>query len=165
MPSRHGWTQQRIALALILVIALPFAACRRSEKLPDGDIAASLTVESIGNAFDPASIKGKPSLVVFMTPTCPHCRVQLPRAAAAAEAEGANIVAVFVAGKAENATGVLAEAKFTGPALVDDGSLSKRYRIKSVPYTLVLGANGHARDAFIGEQEESTLRDALSDAR
>src|ERR1700716_2367191 len=95
MPSRHGWTQQRIALAAILVIALPFAACRRGEKLPDGDIAASLTVESIGDhVFDPASIKGKPSLVLFVTPTCPHCRVELPRAAAAARAQGANVVAV-----------------------------------------------------------------------
>ncbi|MDB4957727.1 MAG: Redoxin [Myxococcales bacterium] len=165
MPSRHGWTQQRIALAAILVIALPFAACRRGEKLPDGDIAASLTVEPIGDHFDPGSIKGKPSLVLFVTPTCPHCRVELPRAAAAAQAEGANVVAVFVAGKAENATGVLADAKFPGRALVDDGSLTKRYHIKSVPYALVLGADGHARDAFIGEQDESTLRDALANAK
>lgn len=165
MPSRHGWTQQRIALAAILAIALPFAACKRGEKLPDGDIAASLTVESIGAHFDPASVKGKPSLVLFVTPTCPHCRVEIPRAAAAAHAQAANVVAVFVAGTAQNATGVLAAADYVGPALIDDGTLRKRYHITSVPYTLVLGADGHARDALIGEQDESTLREALADAR
>jgi hypothetical protein len=34
-----------------------------------------------------------------------------------------------------------------------------------VPYTLVLGADGSARDALEGEQEESALRDALVAAR
>lgn len=149
----------------MLVAALPLAACHRGEKVPDGDITATLTVQPVSGSFDPASLKGKPSLVLFVTPTCPHCLVTIPRAAAAARAQGANVVAVFVAGRAENATGVIAKTQFPGPALVDDGTLTKRYAIKAVPYALVLGADGHARDAFIGEQDESTFRDALADAR
>jgi thiol-disulfide isomerase/thioredoxin len=165
MTSRHRWTTHRFALAITLVIA-GFVSCRHAEKLPDGDVAATLTVESVGaSKLDPASLHGKPSLVLFVTPTCPHCLVTIPRAAAAAQAQGANVVAVFVAGRAQNAIGVIASTKFPGPVLVDDGTLTKRYGVKSVPYTLVLGPDGHARDAFIGEQDESTFRDALADAR
>ena len=148
---------------LLVFLAL---ACHRGPRPPDGDIAASLTAPAIGeHAFDPSSIKGKPSLVLFVTPTCPHCLKTLPAAAEAARAEGANAVAVFVVGKAENATDVLSHAHFTGPALVDDGSLRRRYAINQVPTTLVLGPDGHACDEYIGEQDESTLRGAISRAR
>jgi hypothetical protein len=102
---------------------------------------------------------------MFVTPTCPHCLVTIPRGAAAAKAEGANVVAVFVAGNKANAEGVVSHAKFPGTALVDDGTLRKKYNIRGVPYTLVLGPDGKAVEAFRGEQEEATFRDALADAK
>jgi thiol-disulfide isomerase/thioredoxin len=150
---------------LILVIAL--SACKHREPLPDGDIAVTLTAPTLGeHTFDPATIKGKPCLVMFVTPTCPHCLATIPRGIAAAQAEHANIVAVFVAGDKQNAEGVVSHTKFPGTALVDqDGALRRRYNIRGVPYSIVLGADGRARDAFRGEQEESTLREALADAR
>ncbi|HEY5944786.1 MAG TPA: TlpA disulfide reductase family protein, partial [Kofleriaceae bacterium] len=149
---------------LVLVVAL--LACKRSEPVPEGDIAATLTAPSLGEMkFDPASIKGKPCLVMFVTPTCPHCLKTIPHGIDAAKATGANIVAVFVAGTKQNAEGVISNTKFPGAALVDDGTLRRKYNIRGVPYSLVLGADGHAREAFRGEQEESTLRDALADAK
>jgi thiol-disulfide isomerase/thioredoxin len=168
MPSRVGSVQPRFAHVVVLVLALALvgAACHRKPKLPDGDVAATLTVPAIGaRAFDPASLRGKPSLVMFVSPTCSHCLAIIPRGDAAAKEKGANVVAVFVAGKAKNAEGVIQHAKFSGVALVDDGSLLKRYRIRRVPYSLVLGPDGRARDAFQGEQEEDTLAAALADAR
>ncbi len=119
----------------------------------------------ISGTFDPASLKGKPSLVMFVTPTCPHCLATIPHGIAAAKAKDANLVAVFVAGRAANATGVVSRTQFPGPALVDDGTLMKRYHIDAVPYVVVLGADGHATAAYIGEQDESTFADALADAR
>ena len=160
MPLRHGPT-------LLLLVALAIAGCKRNDTpVPDGDIVATLTLPSLGaHTFDPESLRGKPSLVMFVTPTCPHCLVTIPRGAAAAQAQGANVVAVFVAGKKENAEGVISHAKFPGAALIDDGTLRRKYNIRGVPYSLVLGADGHAREAFRGEQEESTFRDALADAK
>lgn len=152
---------------LLLLIALGLAGCKRnSEPVPDGDITATLTLPSLGeNVFDPASLKGKPSLVMFVTPTCPHCIATIPRGAAAAQQQGANVVAVFVAGNKANAEGVVSHAKFPGTALIDDGTLLRKYNIRGVPYSLVLGADGRAREAFRGEQDESTFRDALADAK
>ena len=159
MPLPRGLLQ-------LLVICLAIAGCRHHEPVPPGDIAATLTAAPIGeHVFDPASIKGKPCLVMFVTPTCPHCLATIPRGIAAAQAEGANIVAVFVAGTKQNAEGVVSHTKFPGAALVDDGTLRRMYDIRGVPYSLVLGADGHARTVLRGEQEESSLREALADAR
>lgn len=150
----------------LLLSVMLVASCKRGEPVPDGDVAASLTMPSIGaEKFDPASLKGKPSLVMFVTPTCSHCLKTIPNGIAAAKAEGANVVAVFVAGGKQNAEGVISTTKFPGAALIDDGTLLRKYKIKAVPYSLVLGADGRAKDAFRGEQEESTLRDALADAK
>lgn len=156
----------RIAQLLVIVTAL--AACKRNTApVPDGDVAATLALPSVGAfSFDPGSLKGKPSLVMFVTPTCPHCLATIPRGAAAAQAMGANLVAVFVAGTKTNAEGVVSHTKFPGVALVDESrAMIKKYEIRGVPYSLVLGPDGHAREAFRGEQEESTFREALASAK
>jgi thiol-disulfide isomerase/thioredoxin len=155
---------QLIALAAAIFLA---AACRKSVPVPDGDITASLTLPTVADAaFDPASLKGKPTLVVFASPTCGHCFAELPVAQTAAGAERANIVAVFVVGAKQQAAAMLERAKFTATALVDSmGQLRTKYDIKAVPYMLVLGPDGQARKAFRGEQDEETLRSALASAR
>lgn len=150
-------------VTLLLCLLL---ACKRGEPVPDGDVAAALTLPSLGErTWDPATLKGKPTLVMFVTPTCSHCLTTIPRGIAAAKAEGANIVAVFVAGGKQNAEGIISDTKFPGAALIDDGTLRKKYNIKGVPYSLVLGGDGRAREAFRGAQDESTFREALSDAK
>jgi thiol-disulfide isomerase/thioredoxin len=158
MPSSPRWTQ-------LLWLGLAISACHHRAPVPEGDITASLTAPALGDPLDTASLLGKPTLVVFVSPTCPHCVAELPLAQEAARAADANIVAVFVVGKREHAAGVVATTKFTGPVLLDDGTLRRRYAVTSVPYTLVLRGDGRASDAFVGKQEEATLADAIADAR
>lgn len=160
MPSRPG------SIQCAIVAALAFAGCHRTAHIPDGDFTATLTATPVGTqGFMPTALHGKPSLVLFVTPTCPHCLATLPAAATAARAADGNVVAVFVAGTVDNASGVVNRTHFWGPALVDDGTLRTRYDIKAVPVTYVLGPDGHARDMLVGEQDEATLRRALADAR
>jgi len=75
------------------------------------------------------------------------------------------MVVVFVRGTKQAATEIARELKLTAPVLVDDGTLRNRYAVNAVPYTLVLGPDGHATEAFRGAQDEATLRSALADAR
>lgn len=142
-------------MRLVLALAL-LAACHRGEPVPGGDVL---------EAIHQPTLHGKPGLVLFVTPTCSHCLATIPRAVDAATAQSANIAAVFVAGKEDNAKGVIDHAHFPGPWSVDDGTLTKQYGIHSVPYILVVGADGHARDAYLGEQDTSTLADALASAK
>ena len=151
---------------MIVVVAIGIAACRKRQKGPEGDILATLKATPINtDAFDPGSFRGKPSLLLFVSPTCHYCLAELPVAQKVAADKGANIVAVFIVGEKQNATGVLEHAKFTAPALLDDGSLRRRYGIRSVPLTLVLGPDGHAREQFTGAQDAETLEEALADAK
>lgn len=161
MPSPSRSTQ-----LLVIALAICFAGCKKREPGPKGDIIASLTAPTVsGTPFDPATLRGKPSLVMFVSPTCPHCVEELPIAQQVARANNANVVAVFIVGKAENAKGVLEHTKFDSPALIDDGTLRKRYGVRAVPYTLVLGADGHARQALRGAQGSDALEEALEEAR
>jgi thiol-disulfide isomerase/thioredoxin len=162
MPSPRRWTQ---LLLLVLSLVLVISACHRRTRLPEGDITESLTLPALGDQLETTSLLGKPALVVFVSPTCPHCIVALPIAQDAARASDANIVAVFVVGRRENAAGVVETTKFAGPVLIDDGTLRQRYEVTSVPYTLVLRSDGRANDAFLGTQDKATLQSAIADAR
>ena len=151
--------------AVAALVAL--GACKKNEETPPGgnvlDTLESTTID--GASFNGETLKGKPSIVMFVSPTCPHCVKELPIADKVARDKNANVVAVFIVGKAENAKGVIEHTKFSGDVLIDDGSLKKRYGVRAVPYTLVLGADGMAKSAFRGAQEGTTLRDALDDVR
>jgi thiol-disulfide isomerase/thioredoxin len=170
MPSARVSIQfARRSSRLIVLAAAIFlgAACKKSVPVPSGDITASLSLPTLTDAaFDPATLKGKPTLVVFASPTCGHCFAELPVAQAAAGAESANVLAVFVVGAKPQAASMVQRAKFTATTLVDTaGQLRTKYDIKAVPYLLVLGPDGQARKAFRGEQDEETLRSALASAR
>ena len=155
--------QRHPGLAAI-VLAFGFGGCHRTAKVPvpEGDIAATLTVPSLaGDQLDVQSLEGKPTLLLFVTPSCVHCLATIPNAIAAAHQKNANVAAVFVAGDRERAQRVVDQLKFPGPALFDDGTLRAQYHVDSVPLILVLGPDGHAKDAFEGEQTTATLYDAL----
>jgi thiol-disulfide isomerase/thioredoxin len=166
MPSARVSIQFRRLIVVLATISLA-AACKKSLPLPSGDITAALALPTVADAtFDPATLKGKPTLLVFASPTCGYCFKELPIAQTAAGAENANVVAVFIAGARPQAAAMVERAKFTATALVDSsGGLRDKYDIKAVPYLLVLGADGQAREAFRGEQDEQTLRSALASAR
>jgi len=153
--------------SFVLVAGLAAAAgCKHGEPTPDGDILASLTVPSADDrAFDAASFRGKPTIVMFASPTCGYCAKELPIAHKVAAAEGANMVTVYVAGGKDSATRAAKRGGFDGPVLLDNGTLRDKYGIKGVPYVLVLASDGTARTAFRGLHDESDLRDALADAR
>ncbi len=160
------WSTQLLRGVAIALIAIAVLGCRRREEAPKGDILATLQAPTLdGVAFDASTLKGKPTLLMFVSPTCPHCLDEIPIADRVAKQRGANAVAVFIAGKAENAKGVVEHTKFAGAALIDDGSLRRRYGVRAVPYTLVLGPDGHAREAIRGAQGADVLEDAIDDAR
>ena len=65
----------------------------------------------------------------------------------------------------ENAQGVIDHTKFDGIALIDDGTLRRKYGIRAVPYTVVLGPDGFATEQLRGGVGQDRLADALADAR
>lgn len=152
---------------LLAVVIGTTAACSKGLTPPEGDILAALTATPADDKpFDSASLRGKPTLVMFASPTCGYCAEELPIAHKVTQAEGANMVAVYLQGGKKHALQAAKNGGFTGPVLLDEGKkLAKQYGIEGVPYTLVLGPDGHAKFAFRGLQTESALRSAVADAK
>jgi protein-disulfide isomerase len=146
----------------LLLVAL--AACQRGG-LPSGDVLATMTVPAVEGLFDAKTLYGAPTVVAFVSPRCGHCLATIPSIEAAARGEGVNELLVFASGNAAQGKSVVAYTHFTGPAIVDDGSLVERYHVEAVPYMLVLDTDGYARDRLEGEQPEDEIRDAIDNAR
>ena len=105
----HGMPLARRSTQLIVWVALAISGCRTKGNAIAADdfigaIAPLPTAD--GRAFDAATLRGKPTLLVFASPTCGHCMVELPVAQAAAAAENANMVAVFIVGGKQHAASV-----------------------------------------------------------
>lgn len=143
------------------------SGCKKGVPAPDGDILASLSLPSAVDekVFDATALRGKPTLVMFASPSCGYCAQELPIATRVTAAEGVNMAVVYVKARKPAALAAAKAGGYEGTVLIDDGTLSKKYEIQGVPYTLILGADGHAKQAFRGMQEEATLRDAIADAR
>jgi thiol-disulfide isomerase/thioredoxin len=165
MPLARRSTQ----LLLLAALTISAGACRtKGTELPADDFIAALRPlpTADDSLFDPGNLRGKPTLVLFASPTCGHCMTELPLAEKAAAAEKANMVAVFIVGGKQHAASVKKSKSLVSPVLVDeDGALRAKYGIKGVPYTIVLGPDGRAIEAFRGAQGEEVLREALADAR
>ena len=151
-------------LAVSIALALGAAACKHETPPPAGDIAASLTLPTVdGAAFDPATLRGKPAVVVFWRTGCKYCMNELPRVSKLAETHGVAAVAVMIHGTHQGAVNI--QHTFSGTVLEDDGTLRDLYKVKAVPYTLVLRGDGTAAHAYVGEQSEATLRDAIASVK
>ncbi len=153
----------RLALPALALVAL--FACTKTTPAPPGNIAGKLAVPTAdGSPFDPATLAGKPAVVVFWRPGCPHCRTELPDVARACKDKGATAVAVQVAEAPPTGLRVLEGLKWDGVVLVDDGTLRKDLAITKVPWTLVLRPDGTAARAFVGAQSYETLSGAIAAA-
>lgn len=160
----------RRSTQLLFFVALAISAgCRtKGNEIPADDFIAALRPlpTADDSLFDPATLRGKPTLLVFASPTCSHCMVELPVAQQAAAAEHANMVAVFIVGNKKHAASVKKSKGLTGPVLVDeDGALRKQYNIRGVPFTVVLDGDGRGVESYRGEQGAKVLREALAAAR
>lgn len=157
----------RRSIQLLIVLALAIAGCKKhSAPIPEGDVIGTLPAKTFdGKPFDLATLKGKPSIVMFASPGCGHCKHEMPLAQSAAKAKDANAVVVFVAGTPIHAEQAAKQVGFTGTVMLDDGTLKQKYGITGVPYTVITKPDGTAETAFAGTAGESALASALDDAR
>lgn len=174
-PAKSPALAARIAISVLVPVlalfALTFSAagCSRNRvEPPTGDILADLALPMVnGDVFDPKALYSRDVLVMFFSPSCGHCMREMPEAVAAAEKAGSAVLAVMVGGTVEQAERLAVADRLTAPVILDDGQLRRKYGIRAVPYTLVLGSGdgGRAERAFVGAQGQERLASALADVR
>jgi len=74
------------------------------------------------------------------------------------------LVTVLVHGAPERARFVASRRKLRAPVLIDDGSLSRRFKVDRTPTTFILAADGTASSVLYGGQTRESLARAVSQA-
>ena len=153
-----------LAAAILVLLAgtLPAAA-----NLPAN------TIVSTRDGLETATVswEGRPTLLVFFSPACPYCRSELKELEKLSNwpvSEGLRIVAVAPGEwPARVLNAVSAKWGLKGLEIFRDpgNALFKAYRVKKIPYTVYLGADGNRKDAFMGAATAAQLEEFLQGVR
>jgi peroxiredoxin len=112
-----------------------------------------------GNIRTPKSFSGKNLILVFWSPTCPHCRRELPRLQQFYQSErgqlGFEILAVASASSTDEQTegkAFIAQAGIRFPVIIELGNnTSSLYKVRAVPAAYVINKKGYVVEAVTGE--------------
>ena len=112
-----------------------------------------------GEAFDLATLRGRPVVVNFWGPSCVPCRDEFPLLIAKQEehaGDGLAIVGVLTDDPPEPARRFVADYGATWPTVEDpDKALKAAYRVAGRPQTYFIDADGALRSIQIGEVGEA----------
>lgn len=157
-------TKTRSILGLIAAILFLGACLGSAEASLPGNILVSARdgSESAMSAWE-----GTPTLLVFFSPICPHCRTELKEMEKLARwpiGQGLRIVAVAPGGFSDRVLdAVVSKWELNRVEVFSDpgDALFKSFRVKKVPYTVYFDAQGSRKDAFLGAANASELEEFL----
>ena len=157
MPRDRRW----LALGLAVVLASPHVAAQAP---------GSPELEFILRTLDGDSVRlsaqrGHPVVVNFWGTWCPPCRDEIPLLVAEyATHKDSGLVILAVDGR-DQETSTKAVREFAAefhipfPVLLDEkGNVRKRYKLRGLPTTVFIGADGVIRAVNIGPLSETSLQ-------
>ena len=118
---------------------------------PEGDTAAptpellDFTATTVtGDAFDGATLAGRPTVLWFWAPWCPTCRGQIPQVEALAADHGGdvNVIGIGSLDSAEAIAGFADDVAGLTHLEDVDGALWRRFQVAEQSSFVVLDANG-----------------------
>ena len=153
-------------ILLTLLLAAGTVACLPSlpeiVTLPDVELPV---VAEQAQTWNPASVKNKPILMVFMGSWCPWCKKTMPAVMEIAEAYGdrVEIVAVFMDGEPEPVKKALQEHRFTVTSLYDGSDLAQGLEVNGLPHSILFDKKHRAIKHWEGFSPEraADYREAL----
>lgn len=134
-------------LLLCLLIVLTGCGSQSAAEPAAGGDPLSFSGETIdGEAFDGASLAGRPAVLWFWAPWCPTCRGQIPAVAAMAEEYGDEVGFVGVGSLDDDQAieGFAADAEADGLTQLSDpdGAVWRHFGITEQSVYVVLDADG-----------------------
>lgn len=127
-----------------------------------GGIPPSFTATTYdGKTVSLSDYAGKPLWLTFGASWCPDCRAEAPDVEAAYkkyQAQGLNILAVFISESSSDVAGYASRASLTFPIAVDQRTvIASTYRTMGIPTHFFIGADGKIRDVRIGALDVATM--------
>jgi thiol-disulfide isomerase/thioredoxin len=158
------FTAAALALASLLLVG------NRAHAVEPGTLAPDIKLAGAQGPVNLAALKGKVVYLDFWASWCGPCRQSFPwmnEMQAKYAAKGLQIVAVNVDAKREDADKFLAEVPAAfGVAFDAQGDTPKRYAIKGMPTSLLIGPDGKVISVHAGFKgaERKELEDAIAGA-
>ena len=114
-----------------------------------------------GKALDLADYAGKPLWLTFGASWCPDCRSEAPDVEAAYQkyqAQGLNVVAVFISESPTDIGSYAGKVGLTFPIAVDQQTkIASQYRTLGIPTHFFIGADGKIKDVKLGALDPATM--------
>lgn len=159
-----AWATGAAALALLIVFGLS-----ASKGGVVGRAAPALPTDRVsGSAVTLASLRGRPSLVVFWASWCTPCEQEAPALERFARALHGRATLVGIDWSDPSLSGAKAFVRrfgWTFPNLRDpDETSGQRYGVSGLPTTYAIDGSGRIRETLRGPQTQATLAQALAAA-
>ena len=168
--SRGSWF---LSLAALLILGSAWTVVSRVPATPDpttaapqvGFLAPDFTATTLaGETVTLSQLRGTPVVLNFWATWCPPCRAELPHFQAAHEAQGdrATILAVDEREDPQQVAGFAQRLGLTFPIPLDtDGRIGVQYRVRALPTTYFIDANGVIRRVIRGTTTRAVLDSTL----
>jgi len=136
-----------------------------------GDTAPAFTLKTLdGNSVSLSDFKGHPVVINFWASWCPPCRDEMPVMVEAYRVhKDSGLIILAVNGRDQETSlrpvrRFVAEFQMPFPVLLDEhGSLRKRYRLRGLPTSVFIGADGLVRGLIIGPFTPATFETHLNE--
>lgn len=173
---------QTVVVLVVAVVVIGLAAFLLGGANPSSDgltqvnltanvAGSALTVGAVPPAFTAqtydgkkvslADYAGKPLWLTFGASWCPDCRAEAPDVQAEYlkhQAQGLNILGVFISESASDVAGYAGRATLTFPIAVDQRTvIASTYRTLGIPTHFFIGADGKIKDVKIGALDVATM--------
>ncbi len=170
-PARiTGWLLAAITVAGI-VLQLVWIARHIDSMRPVsiGNNAPAFALRTIGPGGTLGESRGlapnKVTVIDFWATWCKPCIVALPKLQQMANEMPDIEVLTINLDDAEAARTLFDKSGFTMTQLMDDGEVSERYSVTTIPHTVVIGRDGLVRRVFRGGTRHGTLEAAVEEIR
>jgi len=170
--SRGSWF---LSLTALLILGTAWIAVSRVPATPNpttaapqvGFLAPDFTATTLaGETVTLSQLRGTPVVLNFWATWCPPCRAELPHFQTAYEAQGdrATILAVNEREDPQQVAGFARRLGLTFPIPLDtDGHIGVQYRVRALPTTYFIDANGVIRRVVRGTTTRAVLDSTLAD--
>lgn len=161
-PSRkRRWLKVLVIDVVIFLVVYMAAQWWLGRGAPSGLATDFVAVDTQGKRIVLADYRGKPLLLHFWASWCGICRFEHGSIDNIA-ADHAVITVMTRSGSEDEARHYLHENDISARVILDeDGELADSYRVRGVPASFIINANGEIADVEIGYSSELGLRARL----
>lgn len=159
--ERKRWARSWISYAALMAVVFLAVTSVQKRNLLEGPAPHFEAFTLQGPYFSLKDQRGKPTIIHFWATWCPICTAE--EGTINSLAEDTNIITIAMqSGSPQNVADHLRERALEFPVIVDgDGELSRRYKVRGVPTTYIIDADGEIRFSDVGFATEAGLRSKL----